>query len=239
VTIAEEPDPTAAKPRARHRWRRSWWCRTTSSRLAIARRGRSPPRREADRMRIDIKSESEVEASAAEAEHAEAPARRCHVARGDAGGVPGARRDGLVSPRAVVAAGRERLAALPAVGAAADTILAAAEAWVAEREPRTRTRTRALWRSRSTRRAGVTMMKRRAPIRTCLGCRAGGRRPRCGGSCAPRTSRQRRRARPAAAPTCVAARSVWSARSSPGGCARVPAASEAERELIETVVPER
>src|SRR5438874_6890634 len=39
-------------------------------------------------------------------------------------------------PRAVVAAGRERLAALPAVGAAADTILAAAEAWVAEREPK-------------------------------------------------------------------------------------------------------
>src|SRR5262249_57234215 len=45
---------------------------------------------------------------------------------------------GLVSPRAVVAAGRERLVALPAIGAAADTIVAAAEAWVAEHEPKPR-----------------------------------------------------------------------------------------------------
>jgi N utilization substance protein A len=88
-------------------------------------------------MRIDIKSESEVEAERAEAEHAEA-------ARAALSTLPGVTPEafqalidtGLVSPRAVVAAGRERLAALPAVGAAADAILAAAEAWVAEREPK-------------------------------------------------------------------------------------------------------
>src|SRR5438309_9229735 len=88
-------------------------------------------------MRIDIKSESEVEAERAEAEQAEA-------ARAALATLPGMTPEmfhalietGLVSPRAVVAAGRERLAALPAVGAAADTILAAAEAWVAEREPK-------------------------------------------------------------------------------------------------------
>src|SRR5437667_502282 len=88
-------------------------------------------------MRIDIKSEGEVEAERAEAEHAEA-------ARAAPSTLPGVTPEafqalvetGLVSPRAVVAAGRERLAQLPAVGAAADAILAAAEAWVAEREPK-------------------------------------------------------------------------------------------------------
>src|SRR5436309_7787013 len=88
-------------------------------------------------MRIDIKSEAEVEAERAEAEHAEA-------ARAALSTLPGVTPEafqalvetGLVSPRAVVAAGRERLAQLPAVGAAADAILAAAEAWVAEREPK-------------------------------------------------------------------------------------------------------
>src|SRR5438876_1591632 len=88
-------------------------------------------------MRIDIKSEGEVEAERAEAEHAEA-------ARAALSTLPGVTPEafqalvetGLVSPRAVVAAGRERLAQLPAVGAAADAILAAAEAWVAEREPK-------------------------------------------------------------------------------------------------------
>ena len=88
-------------------------------------------------MRIDIKSEGEVEAERAEAEHAEA-------ARAALSTLPGVTAEafqalvetGLVSPRAVVAAGRERLAQLPAVGAAADAILAAAEAWVAEREPK-------------------------------------------------------------------------------------------------------
>jgi len=88
-------------------------------------------------MRIDIKSESEVEAERAEAENAEA-------ARAALATLPGVTPEafaalveaGLVSPRAVLAAGRERLAQLPAVGAAADAIVAAAGAWVAEREPK-------------------------------------------------------------------------------------------------------
>jgi hypothetical protein len=88
-------------------------------------------------MRIDIKSESEVEAERAEAEHAEA-------ARAALATLPGVTPEafqalvdtGLVSPRAVVAAGRDRLAGLPAIGAAAEAIVAAAEAWVAEREPK-------------------------------------------------------------------------------------------------------
>src|SRR5207302_10999867 len=85
-------------------------------------------------MRIDIKSESEVEAERAEAEQAEA-------ARAALATLPGMTPEmfhalietGLVSPRAVSAAGRERLASLPAIGASAEAIVAAAEAWVAER----------------------------------------------------------------------------------------------------------
>ena len=88
-------------------------------------------------MRIDIKSESEVEAERAEAEQAEA-------ARAALATLPGMTPDmfhalletGLVSPRAVAAAGRERLAALPAIGPSAESIVAAAEAWLAEREPK-------------------------------------------------------------------------------------------------------
>src|SRR5437764_7870444 len=88
-------------------------------------------------MRIDIKSESEVEAERAEAEQAEA-------ARAALATLPGMTPEmfhalietGLVSPRAVAAAGRDRLAALPAIGASADAIVAAAEAWLAEREPK-------------------------------------------------------------------------------------------------------
>ena len=88
-------------------------------------------------MRIDIKSESEVEAERAEAEQAEA-------ARAALATLPGMTPEmfhalietGLVSPRAVAAAGRERLASLPAIGASAEAIVAAAEAWVAEREPK-------------------------------------------------------------------------------------------------------
>src|SRR5881396_3200764 len=71
-------------------------------------------------MRIDIKSESEVEAERAEAEQAEA-------ARAALATLPGMTPEmfhalietGLVSPRAVAAAGRERLASLPAIGASA------------------------------------------------------------------------------------------------------------------------
>jgi len=88
-------------------------------------------------MRIDIKSESEIEAERAEAEHAEA-------ARAALSSMPGVTAEafqalvdaGLGSPRAVVAAGRDRLRAVPAVGDAADTIVPAAEAWIAEREPK-------------------------------------------------------------------------------------------------------
>jgi len=88
-------------------------------------------------MRIDIKSESEVEAERAEAEHAEAARAALSTLAGVTPEAFQALIDtGLVSPRAVVAAGRDRLAALPAIGAAADAIVAAAEAWVAEREPK-------------------------------------------------------------------------------------------------------
>src|SRR5216110_3484318 len=88
-------------------------------------------------MRIDIKSESEVEAERAEAEQAEA-------ARAALATLPGMTPEmfhalietGLVSPRAVAAAGRERLASLLAIGASAEAIVAAAEAWLAEREPK-------------------------------------------------------------------------------------------------------
>src|SRR5256712_5504124 len=88
-------------------------------------------------MRIDIKSESEVEAERAEAVNAEA-------ARAALATLPGATPEafqalvetGLVSPRAVLAAGRERLAQLPAVGAAAVASAAAAGARGAGREPK-------------------------------------------------------------------------------------------------------
>jgi N utilization substance protein A len=86
-------------------------------------------------MRIDIKSESEVEAERAEAEDAEAARAALATLTGMTPEAHAALVEaGLVSPRVVAAAGRERLAALPAVAAAADTILAAAEAWVAARE---------------------------------------------------------------------------------------------------------
>jgi hypothetical protein len=89
-------------------------------------------------MRIDIKSESEVEAERAEAEHAEAARAALSTLPGVTPAVYEALLEtGLTSPRAVAAAGRERLAAVPGVGDAADTIVAAAEAWLAEREPKT------------------------------------------------------------------------------------------------------
>src|SRR5216110_2529554 len=81
-------------------------------------------------MRIDIKSESEVESEAADAESA-------RVGRAALATLPGMTPEmfhalietGLVSPRAVAAAGRERLASLLAIGASAEAIVAAAEAW--------------------------------------------------------------------------------------------------------------
>jgi N utilization substance protein A len=136
VTIAEEPDPEGGEGETQ--MAALVVVPDNQLSLAIGKKGQNARlAAKLTGMRIDIKSESEVEAERAEAEHAEA-------ARAALSTLPGVTPEafqalvetGLVSPRAVVAAGRERLAALPAVGAAADTILAAAEAWVAEREPK-------------------------------------------------------------------------------------------------------
>jgi N utilization substance protein A len=88
-------------------------------------------------MRIDIKSESEIEAERAEAEDAEAG----RVALAGLHGVTpeiveALAAAGLSTPRAIVAAGRDRVAAVPGVGEAAATIHAAAEAWVAAHPPK-------------------------------------------------------------------------------------------------------
>jgi N utilization substance protein A len=138
VTIAEEPDPDGGEAQGETQMAALVVVPDNQLSLAIGKKGQNARlAAKLTGMRIDIKSESEVEAERAEAEHAEA-------ARAALSTLPGVTPEafqalvetGLVSPRAVVAAGRERLAALPAVGAAADTILAAAEAWVAEREPK-------------------------------------------------------------------------------------------------------
>src|SRR5947207_5626532 len=137
VTISEEPDPEGGEAPMTQMVALVVVPDNQLS-LAIGKKGQNARlAAKLTGMRIDIKSEGEVEAERAEAEHAEA-------ARAALSTLPGVTPEafqalvetGLVSPRAVVAAGRERLAALPAVGAAADTILAAAEAWVAEREPK-------------------------------------------------------------------------------------------------------
>jgi len=134
VTITEEPDPEGGEPQM------AALVVVPDNQLSLAIGKKGQNARLAAKltgMRIDIKSESEVEAARAEAEHAEA-------ARAALSTLPGMTPDafqtlvdaGLGSPRAVVAAGRDRLAGLAPVGAAADTIVAAAEAWLAEREPR-------------------------------------------------------------------------------------------------------
>jgi N utilization substance protein A len=82
-------------------------------------------------MRIDIKSESEVESERADAEEARSALAR--VAGGAADVVEALEAAGLGSPRAIVDAGREALQALPAVGDRADKIYAAAEEWLAAR----------------------------------------------------------------------------------------------------------
>jgi transcription termination/antitermination protein NusA len=138
VTIAEERDPEGGEGQGETQMAALVVVPDNQLSLAIGKKGQNARlAAKLTGMRIDIKSESEVEAERAEAEHAEA-------ARAALSTLPGVTPEafqalidtGLVSPRAVVAAGRERLAALPAVGGAADTILAAAEAWVAEREPK-------------------------------------------------------------------------------------------------------
>jgi N utilization substance protein A len=82
-------------------------------------------------MRIDIKSESEVETERADAEEART------VLAGLAGGAPevveALEAAGLGSPRAIVDAGPDALAALPLIGDRADKIYAAASEWLAAR----------------------------------------------------------------------------------------------------------
>jgi N utilization substance protein A len=88
-------------------------------------------------MRIDIKSESEVEAERVEAEEAEA-------GRVALAGFPGVTPEimealeaaGLTTPRSIAAAGQDRLMEVPGVGAAAKTIHVSAEEWVAARAPK-------------------------------------------------------------------------------------------------------
>jgi N utilization substance protein A len=84
-------------------------------------------------MRIDIKSEGELEA-----ERTEATAERAALT--GLGGLTPQAVDALVaagldSPRAIVTAGRERLAGITEVGAHADEVYSAAQAWVAAQKP--------------------------------------------------------------------------------------------------------
>ena len=82
-------------------------------------------------MRIDIKSEGEVETERSDAEAARTALAR--VAGGAPAVVEALEAAGLASPRAIVDAGREALRALPSVGDQADKIYAAAEEWLAAR----------------------------------------------------------------------------------------------------------
>jgi transcription termination/antitermination protein NusA len=82
-------------------------------------------------MRIDIKSESEVETERAEAE--EAKAALLAFTDGHAEIVEALEAAGLGTPRLIAEAGPDALAALPAVGDRADKIHAAAQEWLAAR----------------------------------------------------------------------------------------------------------
>jgi N utilization substance protein A len=79
-------------------------------------------------MRIDIKSESEVETARVDAEESRAALASLGATLEVAQALEAA---GMASPRAIVESGREALAAVPAVGDLADKIYAAAEAWLA------------------------------------------------------------------------------------------------------------
>jgi N utilization substance protein A len=81
-------------------------------------------------MRIDIKSESEVENERADTEEARSALVRFGATPEVVEALEAA---GLGSPRAIVDAGREALQALPAVGDRADKIYTAAEEWLAAR----------------------------------------------------------------------------------------------------------
>jgi N utilization substance protein A len=83
-------------------------------------------------MRIDIKSESEIEAERAEAEQEAAARAALAAVRGvTPEALDALAAAGLSTPRAIAAAGRERLAEVPGVGDVAEDVLAAAEEWVA------------------------------------------------------------------------------------------------------------
>jgi len=82
-------------------------------------------------MRIDIKSESEVESERADAE--EAKTALLGFTGGSAEMVEALEAAGLGTPRAIAEAGRDALAALPAVADRADKLHAAAEEWLAAR----------------------------------------------------------------------------------------------------------
>jgi N utilization substance protein A len=88
-------------------------------------------------MRIDIKSESEIEAERAEAEDAEAGRAALATFRGVTPQIADAlAAAGLSTPHAIAAAGRERVAGVPGVGEAAAAIHAEAEEWVAAHAPK-------------------------------------------------------------------------------------------------------
>jgi N utilization substance protein A len=82
-------------------------------------------------MRIDIKSESEVESERADAEEARSALARVAGATPEV--VEALEAAGLASPRAIVEAGVEALRALPALADRAEKIFAAAEEWLAAR----------------------------------------------------------------------------------------------------------
>ena len=128
-------------------------------------------------MRIDIKSEAEVETERADAEESRGGARERCRARPPRS--PQALEEaGLGSPRAIVESGREALAALPAVGDRADKIYAAARRWVAaharapslsaEPEPAAEPDGGSPGGGRRTPAGGRV---KHVPLRTCLGCR--------------------------------------------------------------------
>jgi transcription termination/antitermination protein NusA len=84
-------------------------------------------------MRIDIKSESELEAEKAGATQEPDRAALAELAGVDAEMIEALVTAGLSSPRAIVRAGRERLAGIAAVGERAEAVYASATQWVAAR----------------------------------------------------------------------------------------------------------
>src|SRR5262245_48474283 len=84
-------------------------------------------------MRIDIKSESELEAERAGAAQEPDRAAWAGLAGVDSEMVEALVAAGLGSPRAIVRAGRERLAGIAAVGERAEVVYASAAQWVAAR----------------------------------------------------------------------------------------------------------